>query len=160
MWRNDSLEKTLSWERLKAGEGNDRAAEDDRLDGHEFEQAPGVVMDSEAWRAAVHGVSKSQSRLSNWTELNWTERLRGWLAFFFFFSTNVFFNWASQFDSVVKNPPATQETWSRHLGQEDPLDKEIATTLVFLPGKSQGRRSLVGYSPWGCWIVRHNLVTK
>ena len=30
-----------------------------------------LVMDSEAWRAAVHGVAKSQIRLSDWTELNW-----------------------------------------------------------------------------------------
>ena len=32
-----------------------------------------LVMDREAWRAALHGVTKSQTRLSNWTELNWTE---------------------------------------------------------------------------------------
>ena len=32
-----------------------------------------LVMDSEAWRAAVHGVAESQMLLSDWTELNWTE---------------------------------------------------------------------------------------
>ena len=38
-----------------------------QLNGHEFEQAPGIVMDREAWRAAVHGVIKSQTLV---TELN------------------------------------------------------------------------------------------
>ena len=32
-----------------------------------------LVMDREAWRAAIHGVTKSQTRLSDWIELNWTE---------------------------------------------------------------------------------------
>ena len=32
-----------------------------------------LVMDREAWRAVIHGVSKSRTRLSNWTELNWTD---------------------------------------------------------------------------------------
>ena len=40
------------------------------LNGHEFEQVQELVMDREAWRAVVHGVSKSWTWLSNWTELN------------------------------------------------------------------------------------------
>ena len=32
-----------------------------------------LVMDREARRAAIHGVAKSRTRLSDWTELNWTE---------------------------------------------------------------------------------------
>ena len=40
------------------------------LNGHEFEQAPGVGDGWEAWCAAVRGVAKSQTWLSNWTEWN------------------------------------------------------------------------------------------
>ena len=57
--------------------------------------------------------------------------------------------------SVVKNLPIKQETLIWSLGQEGPLEKEMAT-LVFLPGKSHGQRSLAGYSPGGSKRVRHN----
>ena len=50
----------------------------------------------------------------------------------------------------VKRLPTMQETWIRSLGREDPLEKEMQPTPVLLPEKSHGRRSLVGYSPWGC----------
>ena len=40
-----------------------------RLSGHEFEQAQELVMDREAWHAAVHGVAKNWTWLSNWAEL-------------------------------------------------------------------------------------------
>ena len=59
----------------------------------------------------------------------------------------------------VKNLPAiqeTRETQVRSLGQEDPLEKEMVTHPVFLPGKSHGQMSLVGYSPWGRKRVEHN----
>ena len=46
---------------------------------------------------------------------------------------------------MVKCLPTMQETWVLSLGQEDPQEKEMA----LLPGKSHGRRSLVGCSPWG-----------
>ena len=51
---------------------------------------------------------------------------------------------------LVKNLPAMQETWVRSLCREDPLEKEMATTPVFLPRESHGQRSLGGYSPRGC----------
>ena len=50
---------------------------------------------------------------------------------------------------LVKNLPAVQETWVQSLDQEDPLEKGMATTPVFLPGEFHGQRSLVGYSLWG-----------
>ena len=50
----------------------------------------------------------------------------------------------------VKHLPAVWETRVRSLGWEDPLEKEMAPTPVFLPGESHGGRSLVGYSPQGC----------
>ena len=50
---------------------------------------------------------------------------------------------------MVKHLPAMWETQVQSLGWEDPLEKEMATHPVPLPGKSHGQRSLVGYSPWG-----------
>ena len=41
-----------------------------------------------------------------------------------------------------------------------PWRRKWQPTPVFLPGKSHGQRSLVGYSPWGRERVRHDLVTK
>ena len=62
-----------------------------------------LVMDRETWRAAVHGVIKSWTWMSDWTELT-------------------LFSW--------------RRKWQPN--------------SLFLPGKSHGRRSLAGYSPWGC----------
>ena len=42
-----------------------------------------------------------------------------------------------------------QETGVRPLGQEDPLEKEMATHSSIFAGKSHGQRSLAGYGPWG-----------
>ena len=48
--------------------------------------------------------------------------------------------------SVVKTLPAKQETQVQSLGCKDPLEKEMATSPVFLPEKSHGKRSLMGHS--------------
>ena len=56
---------------------------------------------------------------------------------------------ASLMTQIVKNLPTMQETQLQSLGREDPLEKEMATHSVFLPGELRGQRSLKSYSPWG-----------
>ena len=50
--------------------------------------------------------------------------------------------------ATAKNPPKMQETRVGSLGQEDPLEKGMATHSNIL-AECYGQRSLVGYSPWG-----------
>ena len=50
---------------------------------------------------------------------------------------------------MVKRLHTMRETWVQSLGQEDLLEKGMATHSSILPGKFHGRRRLVGYSPWG-----------
>ena len=53
-------------------------------------------------------------------------------------------------DSTVKNPPAMQETWVRSLGQQDPLEKEMAThSSILACGISWTEEPGGLYSPWG-----------
>ena len=72
MQRTDSLEKilVLDWRQEKGMTEDEMVAWYRWLEGYEFEQTPGVG-DREAWHATVHGVAKSRTRLSDWTELNW-----------------------------------------------------------------------------------------
>ena len=50
---------------------------------------------------------------------------------------------------TVKHLPAMQETWVRSLGQEDPVEKEMATHSSPLAWKIPWMEEPVGYSPWG-----------
>ena len=58
------------------------------------------------------------------------------------FNYSLYINRGFSGGSAVKYPPANAGDSFRSLGGEDPLEEEMATTPVFLPGKSHGQRSL------------------
>ena len=112
LWPPDA-ENWLIWKDPDAGKdwGQKGMTQDEmvgwyhQLDGHGFRWIRELVMDREAWHAAVHGVTKSWTQQSDWTELNsiWATYHRNWI----FCKSLIFYHWATgnsqQVDWKFKN---------------------------------------------------------
>ena len=60
----------------------------------------------------------------------------------------LYFSWVSLVAQLIKNLPAMWETWVPSLGWENPLEDDMVTHSVFLPGESHGQTSLQATIHW------------
>ena len=97
-----------------------------------------LVMDREVWRAVIHRVTKSRTRLSNWTELNWVPHLR----------CHSVSNYMSM-DQAIAKPLSSQLLQARQVGYTKCKFVRITLWLVKVrqsPKQSACRKWLVGLS--------------
>ena len=145
MGRADSLEKTLMLGKIEGSRRRGRQRMrwlDGITDSMDMSLSKlwELVMNREAWCAAVHAVTKSGTRLSNWTEL-----IHSHLQFAVYIFPS---------GSVVKKLPAS----ARDMGASGLIpgsgrshgEGKWQPTPVFLPRISHEQRNLISYSPWGC----------
>ena len=77
-----------------------------------------LVMDREAWRAAIHGVTKSRTRLSDWTELNWNWRtIWPFLVRFKMLSCDIHLTWLT-LSMMYKDVPPVLSATEKQFGKQ------------------------------------------